>query len=46
MAMSLTPQAPSPPREMHLWHMFFALLAMNGPLIAAELKFRENTGYL
>ena len=32
------------PREAHLWHIFLALLAMNGPL-PAELKFRENTVY-
>ena len=31
--MSLTP--------LHLWHIFFVLLAMNG-LLPAELKFREN----
>ena len=31
--MSLTP--------LHLWHLFFVLLAMNG-LLPAELKFREN----
>ena len=31
--MSLTP--------LHLWHLFFVLLTMNG-LLPAELKFREN----
>ena len=31
--MSLTP--------LHLWHIFFVLLAMNG-LLLAELKFNEN----
>ena len=34
---------PSPTRKVHLWHIFFALLVVNGPL-PAELKFRENTG--
>ena len=34
---------PLPPREVPpLAHIFFALLAMNGPL-PAELNFRENT---
>ena len=43
--MSLTPLPPPPthPRKLHLWCIFFALLAMNGPL-PAELKFWENTG--
>ena len=41
--MSLTPLAP-PPRKVHLWLIFFALLATNGPL-PAELKFKifQNT---
>ena len=34
---------PPSPRKVRLWHIFFALPAMNGPL-PAELKFRENTG--
>ena len=34
---------PPPPRKVHLWHILFALPAMNGPF-PAELKFRENTG--
>ena len=34
--MSLTP--------LHLWHIFFVLLAMNG-LLPAELKFRENISH-
>ena len=33
---------PPPLRNVHLWGIFFALPAMNGPL-PAELKFRENT---
>ena len=33
---------PLPPRKVHLWHIFLALLVMNGPL-PAKLKFRENT---
>ena len=33
---------PPPPRKVRLWHIFFALPAMNGPL-PAEQKFRENT---
>ena len=33
---------PLSPRKVHLWYIFFALLAMNGPL-PTELKFRENT---
>ena len=33
----------SPNRKVCLWHIFFALPAMNGPF-PAELKFRENTG--
>ena len=37
--------APLPPRKVHLWHIFVALPAMNGPL-PAELKFREKTGSL
>ena len=37
--MSLTPLPPIPCRKVHLWCIFFALLAMNGPL-PAEL----NTG--
>ena len=41
--MSLSPLSPASPRKVcSLWHIFFALLAMNGPL-PAELKFRENT---
>ena len=36
--------APLPHRKVHLWHIFFALPAMKGPL-PAELKFRENTEY-
>ena len=36
---------PPPPKKVHLWCMFFALLAMNGPL-PAELKFRENTAHV
>ena len=39
--MSLTPLPPTP-RKVRLYLIFFALLAMNGPL-PAELKFRENT---
>ena len=39
--MSLT-ALPPPPRKVRLWHIFFALPAMNGPL-PAEQKFRENT---
>ena len=35
---------PHPRRKVCLWHIFFALPAMNGPL-PAELKFRENTVY-
>ena len=42
--MSLT-ALPPPPRKVRLWHIFFALPAMNGPL-PAEQKFRENTEYL
>ena len=34
---------PSPTRKVHLWRIFFALLVVNGPLLA-ELKFRKNTG--
>ena len=33
--------APLPHRKVHLWHIFFALPAMNGPL-PAELKFRRT----
>ena len=45
--MSLTPlppppHLPFPARKVHLWHIFFAVLAMNGCL-PAELKFRVNT---
>ena len=32
-----------PSKKVHLWHIFFASLAMNGSL-PAELKFREKTG--
>ena len=39
--MSRTPLPPAP-RKVHLWCIFSALPAMNGPLLA-ELKFRENT---
>ena len=39
--MSLT-ALPPPPRKVRLWHIFFALPAMNGSL-PAEQKFRENT---
>ena len=35
---------PHAPRKVHLWCIFFALLAMIGPL-PAELKLRENTEY-
>ena len=40
--MSFTP-LPSlpPPREAHLWRIFFVLLAMNGP-VPAELEFSEE----
>ena len=41
MSCALLPHAP---RKVHLWCIFFALLAMNGPL-PVELKFRENTEY-
>ena len=42
-SMSLSPLSPASPRKVcSLWHIFFVLLAMNGPL-PAELKFRENT---
>ena len=46
-AMSLTPlppppHPPFPARKVHLWHIFFAVPAMNGCL-PAELKFRVNT---
>ena len=34
---------PLPPKKVGLWCIFFALLAVNGPLLA-KLKFRENTG--
>ena len=34
---------PPAPRKVHLWWIFFASTAMNGPL-PAELKLRENTG--
>ena len=45
--MSLTPlraypPLPPPPKQVHLWRIFFALPAMNCPL-PAELKFWENT---
>ena len=40
--MSITPLLPPPPRRLCYWCIFFALLAMNGPL-PSELKFRENT---
>lgn len=46
MSLALLPPSPSPspsPRKVHLWGIFFALPAMNGPL-PAEIKFRENTG--
>ena len=33
---------PPAPRKVHLWWIFFASTAMNGPL-SAELKLRENT---
>ena len=33
---------PPPLRNVHLWGIFFALPAMNGPL-PAELKFKDNT---
>ena len=36
--------SPPLPRKVHLWHIFFAVRAMKGPL-PAELKFRENTEY-
>jgi len=36
--------APPPPQKVNLWGIFFALKAMNGPLLA-ELKFRENTEF-
>ena len=39
--MSLT-ALPPPPRKVRLWHIFYALPAMNDPL-PAEQKFRENT---
>ena len=41
-SLSTTPSTPPP---LHLWCIFFALLAMNGPL-PAELKFRENTAHV
>ena len=40
--MSSTPLSPFPPGKCHLIYIFFALLAMNGPL-PAELNVRENT---
>ena len=43
--MSRTPLLPCPHRNVHLWCIFFALLAMSGPL-SAELKFRENIALL
>lgn len=48
MSLALLPPSPSPspspsPRKVHLWGIFFALPAMNGPL-PAEIKFRDNTG--
>ena len=46
--MSLTPLPPSttpfppPQRKVHIWGIYFALPALNGPL-PAGLKFKENT---
>ena len=42
--MSRSPLLPCPHRNVHLWCIFFALLAMIGPL-PTELKLRENTEY-
>ena len=42
--MFLTPLPLLPLRKVHLWHIFFALPAMNGQL-PSELKFGENTDY-
>ena len=40
--MSFTPLPSLPPlREAHLWGIFFALLAMNGP-VPAKLEFLEE----
>ena len=36
---------PSSARIVLLWHIFLALLVMNGPL-PAELKCRESSGFI
>ena len=41
-AIFCTPLAACPQKRAPLWCVFFALMAVNGPL-PAELKFRENT---